>query len=131
MILLKYEPVVVIMCLHLVHFLHLSLFQVDYVDMAQNLVHLKLLPRIDYSRMRGALRTISSDADSRKKKKRPMAKLFDPEKVRSIGGEITNDGDFLVFEGNRYSRKGYLYKVSIFCARSSCSQALTMCFLAL
>ena len=79
--------------------------------MAQNQVHLKLLPRIDYSRLRGALRTAASDAD-KKKKKRPMAKLFDPEKIRSIGGEITNDGDFLVFEGNRFSRKGYLYKVS-------------------
>ena len=88
-----------------------DLAQVDYVDMAQNTVHLKLLPRIDYTRPRGALRTANSDADSkRKKKKRPMAALFDPEKIRSIGGEITNDGDFLVFEGNRYSRKGYLYK---------------------
>jgi transcription elongation factor len=28
----------------------------------------------------------------------------------SIGVEISNDGDFLMFEGNRYSRKGYLYK---------------------
>ena len=87
-----------------------DLAQVDYVNMAQNQVHLKLLPRIDYSRLRGALRTAGSDSD-KKKKKRPMAKLFDPEKIRSIGGEITNDGDFLVFEGNRFSRKGYLYKV--------------------
>merc|ERR1719508_419549 len=31
--------------------------QVDYVDIAANQVHLKLLPRIDYSRLRGALRT--------------------------------------------------------------------------
>lgn len=30
--------------------------QVDYVDLAQNHVHLKLLPRIDYTRPRGALR---------------------------------------------------------------------------
>lgn len=29
---------------------------------------------------------------------------------RVIGGEITFDGDFLIFEGNRYSRKGFLYK---------------------
>ena len=88
-----------------------DLAQVDYVDMAQNTVHLKLLARVDYSRARGALRTASSDADAkRKKKKRPVAKLFDPEKIRSIGGEIANDGDFLVFEGSRYSRKGYLYK---------------------
>ena len=30
--------------------------QVDYVDAGQSSVHLKLVPRIDYSRMRGALR---------------------------------------------------------------------------
>lgn len=30
--------------------------QVDYVDVAQNEVHLKLLPRVDYTRPRGALR---------------------------------------------------------------------------
>ena len=40
-----------------------------------------------------------------KKFKRPPAKLFDSEKIRAIGGEITSDGDFFVFEGNRYSRK--------------------------
>lgn len=89
-----------------------DLAQVDYVDMAQNQVHLKLIPRIDYTRPRGALRTNASDESSKKalKKKRPPPKLFDPEKIRSIGGDITNDGDFLMFEGNRYSRKGYLYK---------------------
>ena len=43
-------------------------------------------------------------------KRRPAAKLFDPEGIRDIGGEIASDGDFLVFEGNRYSRKGFLYK---------------------
>ncbi|XP_037941667.1 transcription elongation factor SPT5-like [Teleopsis dalmanni] len=86
--------------------------QVDYVDLGQNQVHLKLLPRIDYTRMRGALRTTSSDADDskRKKKRRPPAKPFDPEAVRAIGGEVHSDGDFLLFEGNRYSRKGFLYK---------------------
>lgn len=86
--------------------------QVDYVDLAQNQVHLKLLPRIDYTRMRGALRTAGNDADDgkRKKKRRPPAKPFDPEAVRAIGGEVHSDGDFLLFEGNRYSRKGFLYK---------------------
>lgn len=29
---------------------------------------------------------------------------------RAIGGEITQDGDYLVFEGNRYDRRGFLYK---------------------
>ena len=28
---------------------------------------------------------------------------------RNIGGEITYDGDYLMFEGNRY-RNGFLYK---------------------
>jgi len=46
----------------------------------------------------------------RKKKRRASAKPFDPEAIRAIGGEITSDGDFLVFEGNRYSHKGFLYK---------------------
>lgn len=29
---------------------------------------------------------------------------------RAIGGDVTTDADFLIFEGNRYSRKGFLYK---------------------
>ncbi|CAG9767727.1 unnamed protein product [Ceutorhynchus assimilis] len=86
--------------------------QVDYFDMAQNQVHLKILPRIDYTKLRGALRTTQSDseAEKRKKKRRAAAKPFDPEAIRAIGGEVTSDGDFLIFEGNRYSRKGFLYK---------------------
>lgn len=84
--------------------------QVDYVDLAQNQVHLKLLPRIDYTRPRGALRTAQSESEAlkRKKKRRPPAKPFDPEAIRAIGGEVTSDGDFLIFEGNRYSRKGFV-----------------------
>ncbi|KAL7306543.1 hypothetical protein TKK_0001235 [Trichogramma kaykai] len=86
--------------------------QIDYVDLSQNQVHLKLLPRIDYTRPRGALRTAQSESEAmkRKKKRRPAAKPFDPEAIRSIGGEVTSDGDFLIFEGSRYSRKGFLYK---------------------
>lgn len=86
--------------------------QVDYVDLGQNQVHLKLLPRIDYTRPRGALRTAQSESEAlkRKKKRRPPAKPFDPEAIRAIGGEVTSDGDYLLFEGNRYSRKGFLYK---------------------
>ena len=37
-----------------------DLAQVDYVETAQNAVHLKLIPRIDYSRPRGVLRTSQS-----------------------------------------------------------------------
>ncbi|KAJ8976751.1 hypothetical protein NQ317_019414 [Molorchus minor] len=59
---------------------------VDYFDMAQNQVHLKLLPRIDYTRLRGALRTAQSEseAEKRKKKRRPPSKPFDPEAIRFI-----------------------------------------------
>uniref|UniRef100_T1IQH2 Transcription elongation factor SPT5 n=1 Tax=Strigamia maritima TaxID=126957 RepID=T1IQH2_STRMM len=85
--------------------------QVDFVDTAQNQVHLKLMPRIDYTRMRGALRNSTNEQENKKKrKKRPAAKLFDIDAIRKIGGEVTTDGDFLIFEGNRYSRKGFLYK---------------------
>ncbi|BET00579.1 Transcription elongation factor [Nesidiocoris tenuis] len=86
--------------------------QVDYVDLAQNQVHLKLLPRIDYTKLRGALRTTQAQDNDlkRKKRSRPPAKPFDSQAIREIGGEVTSDGDFLIFEGNRYSRKGFLYK---------------------
>lgn len=46
----------------------------------------------------------------RKKQKRPPSKPFDAEAIKKIGGEITSDGDFLLFAGNRYSHKGFLYK---------------------
>jgi len=46
----------------------------------------------------------------RKKKRRVPAKPFDLEAIKAIGGEVTSDGDFLIFEGNRYSHKGFLYK---------------------
>lgn len=86
-----------------------DLAQVDYTDDAQNTVHLKLIPRIDYSRKRGALRN-SNEAEKRKKGRKPPAKLFDVDAIRALGGEVSTDGDFLIFEGNRYTRKGFLYK---------------------
>ena len=53
----------------------------------------------------------TQDAENkRKKKRRPPAKPFDPEAIKLIGGDITSDGDFSLFEGNRYSHKGFLYK---------------------
>uniref|UniRef100_A0A5S6QVE8 Transcription elongation factor SPT5 n=1 Tax=Trichuris muris TaxID=70415 RepID=A0A5S6QVE8_TRIMR len=87
-----------------------DLAQVDWVDLAQKMVHLKLIPRIDYTRMRGSQRTADASATAARRKRRPPAKLFDPEAVKAIGGEVSRDGDMLVFEGNRYSRKGFLYK---------------------
>ncbi|KAG8193552.1 hypothetical protein JTE90_003761 [Oedothorax gibbosus] len=85
-----------------------DLAQVDFVNMAQNYVHLKLIPRVDYTKKRGALRSI--EPEKRKKGKKPPAKLFDVDAIRSLGGEVSTDGDYLIFEGNRYSRKGFLFK---------------------
>ncbi|KAA0192293.1 hypothetical protein HAZT_HAZT006833 [Hyalella azteca] len=86
-----------------------DLAQVDYVDSSQNNVMLKLIPRIDYTKKRGLLKTSQGD-DKRKKTPRPPQKLFDNVAIQAIGGLVTQDGDFLVFEGNRYTRKGFLYK---------------------
>lgn len=37
--------------------------------------------------------------------------IFCPtQNPRSLGGDVASDGDFLIFEGNRYSRKGFLFK---------------------
>lgn len=102
--------------------------QVDYVEQSQNQVHLKLIPRTDYSKLRGALKGSNGvspldfvdvrvwnyfrfqDQEKRKKFSRPPLKLFDVDAIRAIGGEVTSDGDFLIFENNRYSRKGFLFK---------------------
>ena len=86
-----------------------DLAQVDYVDASQNTVNLKLIPRIDYSKMRGTLKAQSDD--KRKKNRRPPQKLFDIDAVKAIGGEVAQDGDFLLFEGNKYTRKGFLFKI--------------------
>ena len=55
--------------------------QVDYVDTSRNQVVLKMIPRIDYTRKRGVLR--SNDEEGKKRKRgRPPAKLFVPEHIR-------------------------------------------------
>ena len=50
------------------------------------------------------------DQEKRKKPHRPAPKLFDVDAIRAIGGEVTTDGDFLIFENNRYNRQGFLFK---------------------
>ncbi|VDN00933.1 unnamed protein product [Thelazia callipaeda] len=85
-----------------------DLAQVDWVDVAHNKAYLKLIPRIDYTRMRGALRA-PDEPRLVKMKRRPQARLFDVDRIKEIGGEVSTDGDFLTFEGNQY-RRGFLYK---------------------
>ncbi|MBN3319107.1 SPT5H factor, partial [Atractosteus spatula] len=83
--------------------------QVDYVEPSQNTISLKMIPRIDFDRIKARM-SLKDWFAKRKKFKRPSQRLFDAEKIRALGGEVTTDGDFLIFEGNRYSRKGFLFK---------------------
>lgn len=96
-----------------------DLAQVEEVDMAQNQVTLRLVPRIDYSLKRGLLRDPEQrekeDAAKKlglKRKLRPPQKLFDPDAIRAIGGEPIKDkhDDYWTFEANRYTSKGFLIK---------------------
>ncbi|XP_078367088.1 LOW QUALITY PROTEIN: transcription elongation factor SPT5-like [Oculina patagonica] len=86
-----------------------DLAQIDFVNTARNQVTLKMIPRIDYSRMRGLAKSAEDAAEKRKKKRKPPQKLFDADAIRGIGGDIGQDGDFMIFEGSRY-RGGFMYK---------------------
>lgn len=46
---------------------------------------------------------------------------------RSLGGEVSHDGDFMIFEGNRYSRKGFLFKSFAMSAVVSDGNGVTAC----
>ncbi|GMT24471.1 hypothetical protein PFISCL1PPCAC_15768 [Pristionchus fissidentatus] len=85
-----------------------DLAQVDWVDVSEGKVGLRILPRIDYSRMRGALRSENDKLGSSKRKK-AAPRPFDVDRIKEIGGEVTQDGDFHIFEGSSY-RRGFLYK---------------------
>ena len=98
-----------------------DLAKVEQCDMAQNLVTLKLIPRIDYSKKRGFGRSnqkdqndASADANLRKKNrfafKRAPAKLFDATAIEAIHGSSRREGEFRVFEGQRFDEKGFLIK---------------------
>ncbi|KAK7881031.1 hypothetical protein WMY93_030620 [Mugilogobius chulae] len=76
--------------------------QVDYVEPSQNTISLKMIPRIDLDRIKAKM-SLKDWFAKRKKFKRPTQRL-------SLGGEVSHDGDFMIFEGNRYSRKGFLFK---------------------
>ncbi|KAG7240158.1 hypothetical protein INR49_027526 [Caranx melampygus] len=68
--------------------------QVDYVEPSQNTISLKMIPRIDLDRIKAKM----------------SLKDWFAKRKKSLGGEVSHDGDFMIFEGNRYSRKGFLFK---------------------
>ncbi|CAF3857883.1 unnamed protein product [Rotaria sordida] len=100
-----------------------DLAKVEQCDMIQNMVTLKLIPRIDYNKKRGGPRGTSNDQSdivpephqAFKKKnrfafKRPPAKLFDETAVEAAGGQIKRDYEYKIFEGGKFDDKGFLIK---------------------
>ena len=89
-----------------------DLAQVEQVDMAQNQVLLKLIPRIDYNLKRGSLREPEDEIKKLnfKREIRPPPQLFDAERVKSVGGAPVKEKDMWIFENNRYNSKGFLIK---------------------
>lgn len=88
-----------------------DLAQVESVDMAQNTVVLKLVPRIDFNQKRGSLKEPEDESKkSLKRKARPPQRLFDPDLIRSIGGVPQREKENWLFENNRYTPKGFLLK---------------------
>jgi transcription elongation factor SPT5 len=85
-----------------------DLARVEQVDPTRSQVILKMIPRIDYGRQRGVVKS-SEDPERKRRRVKPPPKLFDETKIREIGGDITKERDYLVFEGNRY-KNGFMYK---------------------
>ncbi|XP_008336159.2 transcription elongation factor SPT5-like [Cynoglossus semilaevis] len=54
--------------------------QVDYVELSQNTISLKMIPRIDLDRIKAKMSL--KDWFAKKKYKRPPQRLFDTEKIR-------------------------------------------------
>ncbi|VDN98167.1 unnamed protein product [Rodentolepis nana] len=91
-----------------------DLARVESVEDAQNIVWLKLVPRIDYERKRNRMfesEPVNGDpslsANRKFNWKRPPAALFDPTKVSD---RISTSGRYVVFEGNQYDSAGFLLK---------------------
>ncbi|KAL5255685.1 hypothetical protein ACHWQZ_G011050 [Mnemiopsis leidyi] len=91
-----------------------DLAQIDYVEHNQNKVVCKMLPRIDYKKVKSMYKDREPVQKFRRSAKgRPAQKLFDADLVRSLGGELKKDGDFIIFESGRY-RNGFLFKTLAF-----------------
>ncbi|XP_051846962.1 transcription elongation factor SPT5-like [Antechinus flavipes] len=82
-----------------------DLAQVTRSEPGNAAVFLKMIPRIHYSRG-----TPTPGFPKRKRLPRPPQKLLDTQKIRSLGGKLSRDGDFLLFRGDHYSTEGFLFK---------------------
>ena len=49
------------------------------------------------------------DPERKRRRVKPPPRLFDETKIREIGGDVSKERDYWVFEGNRY-KNGFMYK---------------------
>ena len=63
--------------------LHVSSIQVDYLDSSCNQAVLQMIPRVDYNRKRGHLRSHDGN-EAQKTRRHPPQKLFDAQAIRYI-----------------------------------------------
>ena len=62
---------------------YLSSLQVDYLDSSRNQAVLQMIPRVDYNRKRGHLRSHDGN-EVQKTRRRPPHKLFDAQAIRYV-----------------------------------------------
>ncbi|OQV17540.1 Transcription elongation factor SPT5 [Hypsibius exemplaris] len=86
--------------------------QVEFVDETASSISLRIIPRIDYAHLRDKHRFAleGKKAPPPKKDFRPAAKLFAPEQIKEVGGEYRRDGDMYLFQGGRFTIRGFLIK---------------------
>lgn len=80
--------------------------QVSDRGSTENSFLLKLVPRIDYTQPRGALKSPKAVPVKRKAKKRPPQQLFDADALKDMGGDVRHDGYYWKFEGKQFDPQG-------------------------
>uniref|UniRef100_A0AC35TPL3 Transcription elongation factor SPT5 n=1 Tax=Rhabditophanes sp. KR3021 TaxID=114890 RepID=A0AC35TPL3_9BILA len=90
-----------------------DLAEVINTDSTDGKVLLRYLPRIDYTKMRGNMKDSLTPAQLAERQHKKFSRIpkapINLEKVQKIGGEVTQEGDFYLFEGIQY-KKGFGYK---------------------
>uniref|UniRef100_A0A0N4ZEX3 DRB sensitivity-inducing factor large subunit n=1 Tax=Parastrongyloides trichosuri TaxID=131310 RepID=A0A0N4ZEX3_PARTI len=90
-----------------------DLAQIIQIDEEDELVLLKVVPRIDYNKVRGQLRLEMTErdllAEKKRKHKRIPRALFDPMRVKKKGGDFVLNKGIYIFEKDDYAN-GFLFK---------------------
>ncbi|CEF66563.1 Transcription elongation factor SPT5 [Strongyloides ratti] len=90
-----------------------DLAQIVQIDEEENMVLLKLVPRIDYKKLRGQNRLNMDEldliAEKKRKYKRIPKALFNSVKIKKCGGDFVVNKGIYTFEKNEYAN-GFLFK---------------------